>query len=91
MLVPEELIQRARGGDAGAFREIVLAYSPRVRNTISRITADPAQSDALASLVFLRVRGSLDQLGSARIFEPWLYRITVNASYGHLRKRMRPD
>jgi RNA polymerase sigma-70 factor (ECF subfamily) len=39
--------------------------------------------------VFLRLYYSLDQLRTPEVFEPWLYRLTVNASYDYLRKQRR--
>jgi RNA polymerase sigma-70 factor, ECF subfamily len=39
--------------------------------------------------VFLRLYYSLDQLRAAEVFEPWLYRLTVNAAYDYLRKQRR--
>jgi RNA polymerase sigma-70 factor (ECF subfamily) len=42
--------------------------------------------------VFLRLYYSLDQLRTPEVFEPWLYRLTVNASYDYLRKsKRRPE
>ena len=37
MLVEQELIERARSGDAGAFNDVVLAYRKRILGTISRL------------------------------------------------------
>ena len=40
----------------------------------------------------LRLYESLEQLRTPEMFEPWLYRLTVNASYDYLRrKRRRPE
>ena len=39
--------------------------------------------------VFLRLYYSLDQLRTAEVFEPWLYRLTVNAAYDYLRRQRR--
>jgi RNA polymerase sigma-70 factor (ECF subfamily) len=39
--------------------------------------------------VFLRLYYSLDQLREPEMFEPWLYRLTVNASYDYLRRQKR--
>ena len=42
--------------------------------------------------VFLRLYLSLDQLRTPKVFEPWLYRLTVNAAYDYLRRqRRRPE
>ena len=40
----------------------------------------------VAQEVFVRLYYSLDQLRTAEVFEPWLYRLTVNASYDYLRR-----
>ena len=42
-----------------------------------------------AQEVFLRLYFSLDQLRTPEVFEPWLYRLTVNAAYDYLRKQRR--
>jgi RNA polymerase sigma-70 factor, ECF subfamily len=39
--------------------------------------------------VFVRLYYSLDQLRTAEVFEPWLYRLTVNACYDYLRRAKR--
>jgi RNA polymerase sigma-70 factor, ECF subfamily len=39
--------------------------------------------------VFMRLYYSLDQLREPDVFEPWLYRLTVNASYDYLRRQKR--
>ena len=43
----------------------------------------------MAQEVFVRLYYSLDQLRTAEVFEPWLYRLTVNASYDYLRRSKR--
>jgi RNA polymerase sigma-70 factor (ECF subfamily) len=43
----------------------------------------------VAQEVFLRLYFSLDQLRSPEVFEPWLYRLTVNAALDYLRRRRR--
>jgi RNA polymerase sigma-70 factor (ECF subfamily) len=89
VLVPEELIKQAQDGDRQAFNEIALAYSKRVRSTIDRITAGSERSGDISETVFLRLSSSLHQLNSAQSFEPWLYRLTVNAAYDFLRNQRR--
>jgi RNA polymerase sigma-70 factor (ECF subfamily) len=89
MLVEQELIERARAGDAGAFNDIVLAYRKRILGTISRLIGRPEDVEDVAQEVFVRLYYSLDQLRTAQVFEPWLYRLTVNASYDYLRRAKR--
>src|SRR5437660_5694901 len=89
MLVEQELIEKARGGDASAFNQVVLAYRKRILGTISRLIGRPEAVEDVAQEVFLRLYFSLDQLRTAEVFEPWLYRLTVNAAYDYLRKQRR--
>src|SRR5215471_10940763 len=89
MLVDFELIKRAQNGDSAAFNEIVLAYRKRILGTITRLIARPEDVEDVAQEVFLRLYFSLDQLRTAEVFEPWLYRLTVNAAYDYLRKQKR--
>jgi RNA polymerase sigma-70 factor, ECF subfamily len=89
MLVEFDLIKRAQAGDSAAFNEIVMAYRKRILGTITRLIARPEDVEDVAQEVFLRLYFSLDQLRTAEVFEPWLYRLTVNAAYDYLRKQRR--
>jgi RNA polymerase sigma-70 factor (ECF subfamily) len=89
MLVEQELIERARAGDAAAFNELVLAYRKRILGTISRLIGRPEDVEDVGQEVFVRLYYSLDQLRTPEVFEPWLYRLTVNASYDYLRRAKR--
>src|SRR3569833_2771350 len=89
MLVEFELLQQAQRGDASAFNQVVTAYRRRILGTISRLSGRPEDVEDVAQEVFLRLYFSLDQLRTAEVFEPWLYRLTVNASYDYLRRARR--
>src|SRR5437016_13814035 len=89
MLVDFELIKRAQKGDSAAFNDVVLAYRKRILGTIARLIARPDDVEDVGQEVFLRLYFSLDQLRSPEVFEPWLYRLTVNAAYDYLRKQRR--
>ena len=89
MLVDFEIIRRAQKGDGAAFNEVVLAYRKRILGTIARLIARPDDVEDVGQEVFLRLYFSLDQLRSPEVFEPWLYRLTVNAAYDYLRKQRR--
>src|SRR6202046_5407236 len=89
MLVEFELIQRAQKADAGAFNQIAGAYRRRIMGTISRLIGRPEDVEDVAQEVFIRLYFSLEQLRTPEVFEPWLYRLTVNASYDYLRKSRR--
>jgi RNA polymerase sigma-70 factor (ECF subfamily) len=89
MLVEFELIERARNGDAGAFNQVVQAYRKRILGTIARLIGRPDDVEDVGQEVFLRLYYALEQLRTPEVFEPWLYRLTVNAAYDYLRKQKR--
>jgi RNA polymerase sigma-70 factor (ECF subfamily) len=89
MLVEFETVERARDGDAAAFTILVTTYRRRILGTISRLIGRPDDVEDVAQEVFLRLYDSLGQLRHPQIFEPWLYRLTMNASLDYLRKRKR--
>src|ERR1019366_3195302 len=92
MLVEFELIEKAQKGDAGAFNQMVTAYRRRILGTISRIIGRPEDVEDVSQEVFVRLYFSLEQLRTPEVFEPWLYRLTVNACYDYLRKsRRKPE
>jgi len=89
MLVEFELIGQAQAGSDAAFNQIVTAYRKRILGTIARLIGRPEDVEDVAQEVFLRLFFSLDQLRTPEVFEPWLYRLTVNASYDYLRRQRR--
>jgi len=89
MLVEFEVIQGAQKGDSAAFNQIAGAYRRRIMGTISRLIGRPEDVEDIAQEVFIRLYYSLDQLRTPEVFEPWLYRLTVNACYDYLRRNKR--
>ena len=89
MLFDAKLIERARDGDDLAFNEIVLASRKRVLGTIARLIGRREDVEDVGQQVFLRLYLSLDQLRTPEVFDPWLYRLTVNAAYDYLRRQRR--
>src|SRR6516164_5513689 len=89
MLVEFDLIERARSGDDSAFSLVVQAYKKRILGTIARLIGRPEDVEDVGQEVFMRLYFSLEQLRTPEVFEPWLYRLTVNACYDYLRKSKR--
>ena len=89
MLVDYQVVKSAQSGDAAAFNELVTAYRKRVLGTVFRLIGRQEDVEDVGQEVFLRLYYSLDQLRTPEVFEPWLYRLTVNAAYDYLRKQRR--
>lgn len=89
MLVDLDLIRRAQAGDAAAFNGVVTAYRRRILGTVARLIGRPEDVEDVAQEVFVRLYFSFDQLRAPEGFEPWLYRLSVNAALDYLRKKRR--
>jgi RNA polymerase sigma-70 factor, ECF subfamily len=87
------LIQRCRGGDEGAFGELVAKYQHLVYGLIYRLVdqrADRTQAEDLAQDVFLRIHRGLPHFrGEARL-STWIYRIVQHVCF-ETRGRQRPS
>ncbi len=73
-----ELVERCRGGDEGAFQELVDAYKDLVFALIARTVQNRSRAEDLAQDVFLRIHRGLPYFrGEARL-STWIYRIVAN-------------
>jgi RNA polymerase sigma-70 factor (ECF subfamily) len=78
-----ELVERFRGGDRGAFTEIVVRYQDRVYTLCVRWLNDVETAEETAQDVFLALFRSLAGFrGEARL-STWIFKVTLN----HCRNR----
>lgn len=90
MAVSEEvLIQRASKGDAGAFETLVTTYEKGVYNLAFRLVSDREDAMDIAQEVFLKAYQALPRFRGDSRFSTWIYRVCVNASLDHLRRKQR--
>ncbi len=89
MLVDPQTIEKAQSGDDAAFNEVIRAYRKRILGTVYRMIGRGEDVEDVGQEVFVRLYFSLQQLRAPQVFEPWLYRLTVNACYDYLRRKRR--
>lgn len=83
------LVDEARHGSQQAFGELVLRYERRLIRVILQFVKSVEQAEDLAQETFLKAYERLEQFDPARRFGPWLFRIGVNQTLDHLRRRKR--
>ena len=89
-LVDEEiLIQRASKGDSGAFETLVVTYEKGVYNLAFRLVGDREDAMDIVQEVFLKAYQALPRFRGDSRFSTWIYRVCVNASLDHLRKKQK--
>src|SRR5215471_11042815 len=81
------LALRIRTGDQSAFRELVERHQSRIFRVLYGILNHRADAEDVAQDVFAKVYFSIPRFDHRSSLFTWIYRITVNEAYGHLRKR----
>jgi len=80
------LIERLKGGDAEALEEIFRLHSARLYNVALRILGDPSDTEEVIQDVFWLVYRKAGSFQGQAQFSTWLYRLTVNAALGKIRR-----
>jgi RNA polymerase sigma-70 factor, ECF subfamily len=87
----KDLVLACRAGDASAFETLVKRYEKKVYWIAYNLVGSAEDARDLAQEAFLRVYRSLDKYDLRFNFYTWLYRIAVNLSIDHLRKKGKGD
>ena len=85
----DTIVERAQGGDAEAFRELVERYSPKLFRLAWRLTGDETTAEDAVQETFLRAYRSLGRFDGRSGVGTWLHRIAVNTSLEIMRKHER--
>ncbi len=82
-----DILDACRRGDRSAFNLVVRRYQDRVYQVVQHIVSDPDDALDIAQEVFIKAFQKVaDFRGDAQVFT-WLYRIAVNLSLNHIRKK----
>src|ERR671925_1585613 len=84
------LVQAAKGGDVGAFEELVRLYDRNVFRIAQHITQNREDAEDVVQDAFLKAYSNLGQFQGQSKFYTWLVRIAVNEALMKLRRR-RPE
>ncbi len=84
------LVNAARGGDIGAFEQLVRRYDRNVFRIAQHITQNREDAEDVVQDAFLKAFQNLGQFQGQSKFYTWLVRIAVNEALMRLRRR-RPE
>lgn len=85
----DELVQRCRAGDAGAFRVLVARYERPLYNAAYRVLGNADDASDATQVAFMEVAEHLDGYDPGRRFFSWIYRIALNAALNLARHNRR--
>jgi len=87
----EELVERARGGDAAAFERLAAASIDRLYAIARRVLREPTMAEDAVQECLVRAWRDLRALRDAARWEAWTYRLLLNACRDEQRRaRRRP-
>jgi RNA polymerase sigma-70 factor (ECF subfamily) len=82
----EELVARAKGGEALAFASLVRRHSARAFRVATRLTGSAADGEEVVQDAFVQMFRGLDGYRGEARFSTWLFRVLTNAALMHKRK-----
>ena len=85
----ENIIARARRGDADAFEQLVAAYRDQVFRLALRMCGNEADADEVAQEAFLSAWKALPNFRGDSQFSTWLYQLTTHAAIDLMRREKR--
>lgn len=80
------LIERLKAGDSEALETIFNTYSKKLYNVALRILGEAADTQEVIQDVFWTVFRKAQSFRGDSQFSTWLYRLTVNAALGKIRR-----
>jgi RNA polymerase sigma-70 factor (ECF subfamily) len=85
----QELVKRTQAGDAGAFDELVIKYTPRLYGLVYNMTSNHEDTNDLLQDIFAKAYKAIRGFRGKSSFYTWIHSIAVNMSLNFLKKRGR--
>src|SRR5215207_1547782 len=85
----DELIARTQAGDAAAFDELVVKYSPRLYGLVYNMTSNHEDTNDLLQEVWAKAYRAVKGFRGQSSFYTWMHSIAVNMTINFVKKRGR--
>ena len=85
----QALVARAQSGDAAAFDELVVKYSPRLYGLVYNMTSNHEDTNDMLQDVFAKAYRAIKGFRGKSSFYTWIHTIAVNMTLNFLKKRGR--
>jgi RNA polymerase sigma-70 factor (ECF subfamily) len=82
--VDQQLVERVKGGEKGAFDVLVRKYQHRIANLVSRYIYDSAEVADITQEAFIKAYRAIGDFRGDSAFYTWLYRIAINTAKNHI-------
>ena len=85
----QHLVARAQSGDAEAFDQLVIKYTPRLYGLVYNMTSNHEDTNDLLQDVFAKAYKAIRGFRGKSTFYTWIHSIAVNMTLNFLKKRGR--
>ena len=85
----QELVARTQSGDAAAFDQLVVKYTPRLYGLVYNMTSNHEDTNDLLQDVFSKAYKAIRGFRGKSSFYTWIHSIAVNMTLNFLKKRGR--
>src|SRR5947208_13520935 len=85
----QRLVARAQEGDASAFDELVVKYTPRLYGLVYNMTSNHEDTNDLLQDIFAKAYKAIRGFRGKSSFYTWIHSIAVNMTLNFLKKRSR--
>jgi RNA polymerase sigma factor (sigma-70 family) len=85
----QQLVARTQSGDASAFDQLVVKYTPRLYGLIYNMTSNHEDTNDLLQDVFAKAYKAIRGFRGKSSFYTWIHSIAVNMTLNFLKKRGR--
>src|SRR5438105_13977045 len=85
----QELVKRTQSGDASAFDELVIKYTPRLYGLVYNMTSNHEDTNDLLQDIFAKAYKAIRGFRGKSSFYTWVHSIAVNMTLNFLKKRGR--
>ena len=82
-----QIIKRIQGGDVGAYGELLKRHQHTVYGIVSGMIYNKDDTDDVVQDVFIQAYKYLKSFRGDCAFSTWIYRIAVNTSIKHIKKK----
>src|ERR1700716_1815768 len=85
----QQLVARTQSGDAAAFDQLVVKYTPRLYGLVYNMTSNHEDTNDLLQDIFSKAYKSIRGFRGKSSFYTWIHSIAVNMTLNFLKKRGR--
>src|SRR5256886_11183531 len=85
----QELVSRTQSGDASAFDQLVVKYTPRLYGLVYNMTSNHEDTNDLLQDIFSKAYKAIRGFRGKSSFYTWIHSIAVNMTLNFLKKRGR--